>query len=245
MTRSCCALYATSHLRWIALPHSTTALCVLAASLELMVKSGEHRQHADGCWQDECPFIRDRQTNKPGPTCTCTAANMCCMTVRMHAVWLRFCQSQLSSTHPAVWFMLQVHSRLHRQKLLRAMQRLLLGLGSPPGPVDLLSCSISNTNIVAAQHTAAAAGTASSVHGRAGAGAGAAAPAAVVCTWKPPADLGQPVLHKYLLQRLDHSAPAAAWQTVADLQDSSSMRFRDVPPQPGVYQYRLAVSSHA
>jgi len=138
--------------------------------------------------------------------------------------------------------MLQVHSRLHQQKLLRAMQRLLLGLGSPPGPVDLLSCSISgNNNIVAAQHTTAAAG---SVHGRAGAGAGAAAPAAVVCTWKPPADPGQPVMHKYLLQRLDHSAPAAAWQTVADLQDSSSVRFGDVPPQPGVYQYRLAVSSH-
>ena len=138
------------------------------------------------------------------------------------------------------------------------MQRQILGLGSPPGPVQHLLCvasqpavttptaaaaDASSTQELAAADAATAAGTA------AGAGAGAAGAAGtaragaagVVCSWLPPADAGQPGMHKYLLQRVDHSSAAATWQTVAELQDSLSVRYRDVPPQPGVYQYRLAV----
>jgi hypothetical protein len=126
------------------------------------------------------------------------------------------------------------------------MQRQILGLGSPPGPVQHLLCvasqpavttpttaaaDSSSTQELAAADAATGAGTA--------AGAGAAG---VVCSWLPPADAGQPGMHKYLLQRVDHSSAAATWQTVAELQDSLSVRYRDVPPQPGLYQYRLAVS---
>jgi hypothetical protein len=50
-------------------------------------------------------------------------------------------------------------------------------------------------------------------------------------------------MHKYVLQRVDHLAQSAAWQTVAELHDSLSVRHRDLPPRPGMYQYRLAVSS--
>lgn len=66
-----------------------------------------------------------------------------------------------------------------------------------------------------------------------------------MCSWQPPLDPGQPAMHKYVLQRVEHSSASmsASWRTVADLQDSLSVRFLDVPPRAGVYQYRLAVSA--
>lgn len=77
--------------------------------------------------------------------------------------------------------------------------------------------------------------------GAASAAAAAAAGLAVVCSWTPPMDPGQPGMHKYVLQRLDHSVASATWQTVAELHDSLSVRYKDGPLSPGVYQYRLAV----
>lgn len=156
----------------------------------------------------------------------------------------------------------QVESPLHRQQLLRAMQRQILGLGSPPGPLQRLQCSVSTTtststssqahadpdatpapdNPASSAHQSAHPNTAAETPGTQ-ATAAAAVPAAVVCSWLPPADPGQPGMHKYVLQRMDHSAPSAVWQTVAELHDSLSVRHRDAPPKPGVYQYRLAVST--
>lgn len=143
----------------------------------------------------------------------------------------------------------QVESPLHRQQLLRAMQRQILGLGQPPGALHHLQCStVSGSQHIgaaaAAQRHAGSTPEPTNVDAPAAAAeapAAAAPVAAVVCSWLPPADAGQPGMHKYVLQRVDHSGQSALWQTVAELHDSLSVRFRDVPPRPGLYQYRLSV----
>lgn len=149
-----------------------------------------------------------------------------------------------SLPHPRVHH--QVTSPLHRQQLLRAMQRQLLGLGSPPGRLSHLHCKAQHAAAVLepAAASAAASADASADHQQqqTGNNAPTGAAAAVLCSWKPPADAGQPGMHKYVLQRIELSAAATAWQTVAELHDSLSVRFRDTPPTPGVYQYRLSVS---
>jgi hypothetical protein len=118
----------------------------------------------------------------------------------------------------------QVTSVLHRQKIMRAMQRQMLGLGAEPGPIKHLTCSSSSSSAAGAQLSASA--------GR----------HIVQCIWQAPQTPGEPPLHKYVLERfaLAPASPAAAWQPVAELDDLVVTRFGDAVAEPGSYQYRAA-----
>jgi hypothetical protein len=120
--------------------------------------------------------------------------------------------------------LLQVTSLLHRQKIMRAMQRQMLGLGSEPGSIKQLTCSSSSNSSIA------------------GAQVPAASSSIVQCIWRPPQLPGEPPLHKYVLERfaLAPPSPAAAWQPVVELDDLVVTRFSDAVAAPGSYQYRVA-----
>ncbi|WIA19292.1 hypothetical protein OEZ85_003927 [Tetradesmus obliquus] len=116
---------------------------------------------------------------------------------------------------------LLVVSLLHRQKIIRAMQRQMLGLGAEPGPIPHLSCNSTTTT------SSSSSSSSSSI---------------VQCIWRPPSTPGEPPLHKYVLERfaLAPPSPVAAWQPVAELDDLVVTRFSDAVGEPGSYQYRVA-----
>lgn len=169
---------------------------------------------------------------------------------------------------------LQVTRVLHRHRIMKAMQRQMLGLGSEPGTIQYLTCrphsssaaSNSSSSSLAAAAWAvdnpqdlshldgisrsAAVGQDSSVDPAAASvdsvAAAAAGPVAaaqncvVTCSWEAPGDVGDPALHKYVLERYALLSPGARWETPAEVDDNVFTQFTDVVSQPGLYQYRLA-----
>jgi hypothetical protein len=89
-----------------------------------------------------------------------------------------------------------VSSRLHQQRIARAMQRQMLGLGREPSAPSGVTC------------------------GGAGGGSGGGGAVRVAVAWAAPAEPGQPHFHKLQLQRLAAgAAPAgASWEAVADVE---------------------------
>eukprot|EP00879_Flechtneria_rotunda_P009631 GHRR01010078.1.p1 GENE.GHRR01010078.1~~GHRR01010078.1.p1 ORF type:complete len:936 (+),score=396.96 GHRR01010078.1:623-3430(+) len=67
-----------------------------------------------------------------------------------------------------------------------------------------------------------------------------AAAAVVACNWQPPAALGEPPVHKYVLERFALSNVGAAWELAAELDDTATIRFNDNVQQQGHYQYRMS-----
>jgi len=115
---------------------------------------------------------------------------------------------------------LGVASPLHQQRILRAMQRKMLGLGREPSAPAAVAC-----------HTSAPDGGGSSSSSRAAGGGGsggsgdqaipspgsALKPGQVMVSWSNPEDVGQPHYHKLTLERLPVAAPGAGWQAVAEV----------------------------
>lgn len=127
---------------------------------------------------------------------------------------------------------------LHRHKIMKAMQRQMLGLGAEPGPIQHLDCTAPSSSSSSSSSTGTAK-LAVEINHTAGVTA-ATQQSVVVCAWQAPAALGEPALHKYVLERFALLQPGAKWESAAELDDNVITRFTDVVQQPGVYQYRLA-----